>query len=275
MRRDLNNVEENLEKETLTNVQTFETELGIKGEDNIVEGLNKETLEQAGQMFLYLNLCPKDDIHIFWFIRGLLRNHSPGEVLSTFNRLKKTFDYRTHLNSYFDKILEELEDSLELKFRDISQYPSSSLMNSEKSPKDLQGLELLQRVSNHPVHILDDHDNLSPSAFIPFCSFGRNAKSLGRAFENFSIPVCDKFFPKVFNDQLCYEIDLGMYSSKKDNIEDLEIGLSFVADTNEDRQVKIDDKSIDRSEETNVMNFKVNQNKNDFMIYLDSLGYKH
>ena len=35
-----------------------------------------------------------------------------------------------------------------------------------------QDIRLLSKVSNHPVHMKDRNGSLSPSAFIPFCSFG-------------------------------------------------------------------------------------------------------
>ena len=62
--------------------------------------------------------------------------------------------------------------------------------------------------SNHPVHILDRQGNISPSSFIPFCSFGNDMKSMGREMKGFDVPVCDSFEAKIRNDQLCYEVDL-------------------------------------------------------------------
>ena len=69
----------------------------------------------------------------------------------------------------------------------------------------------MQRVNNHPVHILDRDGNYSPSAFIPFCSFGEVSKDVGVELEQFDIPVCTSFEPKVFKNQLCYQMDLEKY----------------------------------------------------------------
>ena len=68
--------------------------------------------------------------------------------------------------------------------------------------------------SNHPVHILDEEGNFSPSSFIPFCAFGNDMKSMGREINGFDDPVCDSFEAKIRNDQLCYEVDLEKYKDK-------------------------------------------------------------
>ena len=63
-------------------------------------------------------------------------------------------------------------------------------------------MQYLHRTTNHPVHIFDEKGNPSPSAFIPFCQFGRNISTLGSESDLFSIPVCNGFKAKLFYDQL-------------------------------------------------------------------------
>ena len=65
---------------------------------------------------------------------------------------------------------------------------------------------LLKKVSNHPVHILEHNGDYSPSAFIPFCSFGE--EFIGAKIDEFEIPVCNIFKAKNYLDQLCFEADL-------------------------------------------------------------------
>ena len=56
---------------------------------------------------------------------------------------------------------------------------------------------------------------MSPSAFIPFCSFGKDWNSIGQKIDEFDLPVCNSFKPTVQIDQNCYQIDLEMYKDEK------------------------------------------------------------
>ena len=92
-------------------------------------------------------------------------------------------------------------------------------------------------MNNHPVHILDINGSLSPTAFIPFCSFGGDMKVVGTTNEHFDVPVCNSFKPQIRNDQLCYQIDLEDYKDT-DNIEkQLKEGLVLIVDYNEERKM--------------------------------------
>ena len=73
---------------------------------------------------------------------------------------------------------------------------------------------------------------MSPSSFIPFCQIGDRV--LGVKRDDFPIPVCNIFRPKIFNDQLCYEIDAEFVEDAMIKEGNLEIAL-FI-DINEDRQ---------------------------------------
>ena len=55
----------------------------------------------------------------------------------------------------------------------------------------------------------------------------------------FTIPICKSFRPKIFYDQLCYEVDVNKYLEQSENRRnDVKIGLSFLIDTNKNRQYK-------------------------------------
>ena len=89
---------------------------------------------------------------------------------------------------------------------------------------------------SHPVHILDDKGDLSPSAFIPFCEFGGNMSLLGVKDSNFKFPVCSAFRKKKVYGELCYQVNINEFK-KSFTERDLSRGLTFLLDYNEDRQL--------------------------------------
>ena len=119
-------------------------------------------------------------------------------------------------------------------------------------------MNLLKRVNNNPVHILN-----SPSAFIPFCSLGEDI--LGVKVKEFEIPVCNIFEPKIQYDQFCYETNLDLLKKEDANIrkKQREIGLILVLDYNEERQLDINKE---------MANFDDKTLQNSVSIYLNSIG---
>ena len=91
----------------------------------------------------------------------------------------------------------------------------------------------LHKITNHPVHILDENKTFSPSSFIPFCEFG--GYMMGVNLDQFPVPVCNSFRAKILYDQLCYEIDLNQFKNNF-TAETLRSGFTFFVDKNEDRQ---------------------------------------
>ena len=96
---------------------------------------------------------------------------------------------------------------------------------------------MLQKLSNHPVHILDDEGNLSPTSLIPFCEFGGNISAMGIKIDQLEVPVCNSFKPKYVFNQLCYEVDPNEYVSKALDEKGKKLGLTLIIDYNEDRQL--------------------------------------
>ena len=92
-------------------------------------------------------------------------------------------------------------------------------------------------MSNHPVHIVDIHGNISSSAFIPFCSLAGNMSILGKHVENFKFPVCSMFKPKILFGELCYQLNINDIKGKINLNNGVLGGLSFAMDYNEDRRL--------------------------------------
>ena len=125
---------------------------------------------------------------------------------------------------------------------------------------------------NHPIHIITRSNDVSSSAFIPFCEFGGNMSAMGINIDQFDIPICNSFQAKILNDQLCYEVDLKGFSNK-DNIErELELGFGFIMDYNEDRQVSSDKNSKQLEDESLVSRIAKSNDEQNSYIYLNTIG---
>ena len=126
--------------------------------------------------------------------------------------------------------------------------------------------KIYSKLSNHPVHILDKDGKISPSSFIPFCSFGNDMKSMGREMNGFNNPICDSFEAKIRNDQLCYEVDLEKYKDTNKIKEQLKSGLVLLLDYNLERQSEFyNPKKVN----------KLNSDENNVHIYLDTISKCH
>ena len=101
-------------------------------------------------------------------------------------------------------------------------------------------IRFLHELTNHPPHIINERGEDSPSAFIPFCELGQNMTIMKHGSRYpFSFPICKSFTPKIFYDQLCYEVDVNKYLDQSQNKkDDVRIGLSFLIDNNENKQFK-------------------------------------
>ena len=124
---------------------------------------------------------------------------------------------------------------------------------------------LLQTVSNHPVHILNNERKFSPSSFIPFCYFGE--KFIGAKIQEFEIPVCNIFKPRIYLDQLCYETNLQDLKDSQKIGKQLEKGLTLILDYNEERQYF----NIMKQNESQTMK-ELYPDNNDASIFLDTIS---
>ena len=58
---------------------------------------------------------------------------------------------------------------------------------------------------------------------------------MGTKIDQFNVPVCNSFRPKIIQDQLCYTVDPNLYKNQIDLMG--ELSLSFFVHYNEDRQI--------------------------------------
>ena len=126
-------------------------------------------------------------------------------------------------------------------------------------------------IVNHPVHIINEKNMLSPSAFIPFCDFGGKMSAVGIKIKEFEYPVCNSFQAKILNDQLCYEIDLNRFADENNVADELDLGFNFIMDYNEDRQVTFEQTSDQEKEKSLARNLAAD-NKHHAYIYLNTIG---
>ena len=90
----------------------------------------------------------------------------------------------------------------------------------------------------------------------------------------FDQPVCNSFEAKILNDQVCYEIDLQRFSNKDIIDKELKLGLSFILDYNEDRQVTCNEMpNIVDDEVDALVSSKVDSEMTgNAVIYIDTIG---
>ena len=92
------------------------------------------------------------------------------------------------------------------------------------------------RLTNHPVHFVNDENVLNPTALIPFCEFQNNMSVMGENIDKLDVPVCNSFRPKIIKDQVCYTVDPNEYKHRIDL--NGELSLSIFIHSNEDRQME-------------------------------------
>ena len=113
----------------------------------------------------------------------------------------------------------------------------------------LKGSIDVQKLSSHPVHLVDEEGYLNPTALVPFCSVSDNYLAMGVKIDQIDVPVCNSFRPKILRDQLCYTVDLNKIKQNM-NLKDT-ITFSFFIDYNEDREFSsIHDENITIKKDT-------------------------
>ena len=91
----------------------------------------------------------------------------------------------------------------------------------------------------------------------------------------FEVPVCNNFKAKVFNGQLCYEVDIDKLKSKDNNDiirEELKLGLGFMMDYNEDKQVKLEEHIMERKIEEDLLHTFQAYEQEEASIYINTIG---
>ena len=119
----------------------------------------------------------------------------------------------------------------------------------------------ISKISNHPPHILDKIDGtVSPSSFIPFCSFAGDWNVTGVYTDMFTVPVCNIFEETMLDGQLCYQADLDRFRNMVDKKKIATEGFVFLLDYNENRMLENGD------------SFLLQKNEKEAMIYVQTIG---
>ena len=245
-------------EEPLYQVKAVEKMLQIESSDQINDTFTREELKTAGELFLYLTMCPDTIEPWILFYKNLFETQSTDQIILTLNRLMKDAK-----SLHFTKIAKTLSSNMKMKI--FSGTAAQNAISKVGRSED----EYL--ISNHPVHILTEDHQMSPSAFIPFCDFGGNMSAMGVMIDKFKHPVCNSFQAKIMNDQLCYEVDLNAYYDE-DNIKNqLKLGFHFLMDYNEDRQVTLDE-NITETKVGLAKSVSSSDQIQDAFIYLDTIG---
>ena len=99
--------------------------------------------------------------------------------------------------------------------------------------------------------------------------------ALGTRIDMINLPVCTSFEEQVFNDRLCYQIDVNKLNVAAGDTSGL--GLTFAIDINEDRQVQdLSAEQIGESFDENILDaaiMRMEENQK-ALIYIGSLGEK-
>ena len=97
---------------------------------------------------------------------------------------------------------------------------------------------------------------------------------VGETDPNFSIPVCNKFKPRILEGQLCYYLDINEFKNKVDDKKLMSHGLVMMLDYNEDRMGL--DTSIENKESKDWKDLgdmdEAGEKKNEAMIYFETQG---
>ena len=250
-------------------VDQFELQLKVNETNGRrVENISKTLLEQAGEMYLYISFCPDPLMPWLLFYKDLFEKQPANIILLTLNRILKGGNNNSR-HEAFKIIAEKLLNNFRNILADTESLEGHSMTTEseyrEHSPKDFSGF-------THPVHMISKGGKISPSAFIPFCEFGGNVSTMELMSDQFDVPICNSFEPKILNDELCYEIDVNKYTSKDNTEKELKSGLIFIMDYNEDRQITLDQgdkKGVDKSLHGRIQKSEDTHNA---IIYLETIG---
>ena len=243
----------------------------------------RDILNTAGKFYFYFNHCPDDHSDMRDFYRDLFDNFSMRTVLVTLARLSLiSLETGLHKLSSARVVLKNILDNDDLNVTDYIFWTTKlSYLEEKHLLTDLVPQDVIQRspdlpsLLSHPAHILDRRGDLSPSALIPFCSFGGDLALVGRKVAAFQNPVCTAFREKVVNDQLCYGIDVNRLRGDVDWEEALHSGLSLVLDTNDEYDVRrlLTEERHTQNPTRDILNSYDNiQLRDKFTIYLNTIS---
>ena len=270
-----------LESEMMETVINTVLNLTAKSIDNEVRyNLSKEELEKCASQFFYLANCPNSNLVVFGsFLKKLFVEYSKPMVLGSLGKLhaeliKKNLLSEGKVVSFF---VQNISTQLSLAHQDLAilNVGSSSFPSTKRNFDSLKNRHV-QTITNHPVHILNESNSFSPSAFIPFCDLGGNMEVVGSSHKEFPIPVCNAFDNTILNNQLCYKINVNDFIKRAEYDGQQKINLNLFLDYNEEKQYMVQKREIlvnsSLSMSRNLISSKNKGNINEAMIYFGTLG---
>ena len=126
----------------------------------------------------------------------------------------------------------------------------------------------MRKIINHPPHILKDDGTLSPSSFIPFCSFAGNWNVTGVATDIFSVPVCNVFREVIVDGQVCFKADMDM-DKIRDKKKITSEGFVMLLDYNQNRMVE-SGVDMDIEEDSSLLGKR--EIDKEMMLYVETVG---
>ena len=107
------------------NLNEIESILGIKASNEIQKNIPKETLKNAAEMFLYLNMCTKSTM-FQWiqFYSNLLKNASPDMIVIALNRILVAAKLSGEEASVGTKVFKYVAMKLSLQYHIVDQLTS-------------------------------------------------------------------------------------------------------------------------------------------------------
>ena len=120
-------------------MKAIERKLELSGSDHNNHDLNQqysfenEVYEEAGKMFIYLNLCPKFMYDWTQLYINLMQNASPDYIVKTLNRIIVTGEMMNDkiVVGIAKKIFMKITNILNLKFQNIDRYLKDNRTNLE------------------------------------------------------------------------------------------------------------------------------------------------
>ena len=114
------------------NLKRVEDKLNVSGSDEIFENVSEETLKVAGEMFLYLNSCPKNIMksEIRKSFEDYISNENVQNILIFLNRIViKTNGNDETVKDPALAMLNKIHDLKELNFKKLEVISTSSSKN--------------------------------------------------------------------------------------------------------------------------------------------------
>ena len=121
-----------------SNVEAVEQKLGITPLKQRLGNLTKETIDTAGRMFIYLNICPPPGYWDNWFnawnffYDDLFKTKSLDEIILTLNRLIKSNTQKNYDKIMAQKLLERVSTLFSLMYDRIH-----DILPNHNSSKDV------------------------------------------------------------------------------------------------------------------------------------------